>query len=187
MSNQANAIIPAMRLSELGEFGLINLIRTASARYVNPGRAPWRELLLGIGDDAAAWQSGNHIQLATTDTLVQSVHFDLGVITWEELGWKALAVNLSDIAAMGGIPKYALLSLALPAELKVKDVSDFVEGQCRYSSQYSHHGNNHRLLKRQNHASAVNSFPRRSNSRHRIRWIIGSWPRNAQGKDHPGS
>jgi len=127
MSNQANAIIPAMRLSELGEFGLINLIRTASARYENPGRTPWREMLLGIGDDAAAWQSGNHIQLATTDTLVQSVHFDLGVITWEELGWKALAVNLSDIAAMGGIPKYALLSLALPAKLKVKDVSEFID------------------------------------------------------------
>ena len=116
-----------MRLSELGEFGLINLIRAASVRYQNPGRTPWRELLLGIGDDAAAWQSGDSIQLATTDTLVQSVHFDLGLITWEELGWKALAVNLSDIAAMGGIPKYALLSLALPAGLKVKDVSEFVD------------------------------------------------------------
>jgi thiamine-monophosphate kinase len=126
MSNQANAIIPAMRLSELGEFGLINLIRTASARYGNPDSTPWREVLVGIGDDAAAWQSDNHIQLATTDTLVQSVHFDLGAITWEELGWKALAVNLSDIAAMGGIPNYALLSLALPAELKVKDVSQFI-------------------------------------------------------------
>jgi len=127
MSNQANAIIPAMRLSELGEFGLINLIRAASVRYQNPGRAPWREVLLGIGDDAAAWQSGDSIQLATTDTLVQSVHFDLGLITWEELGWKSLAVNLSDIAAMGGIPKYALLSLALPVALNVKDISEFVD------------------------------------------------------------
>jgi thiamine-monophosphate kinase len=126
MSNQANAIISAMRLSELGEFGLIDLIRTSSARYEDPGRTPWREMLLGIGDDAAAWQSGNRIQLATTDTLVQNVHFDLDAITWEELGWKALAANLSDIAAMGGIPKYALLSLALPAQLNVKDVSEFI-------------------------------------------------------------
>ncbi len=115
-----------MTLSELGEFGLIDLIRTASTRYQDPGRTPWREMLLGIGDDAAAWQGGNRIQLATTDTLVQSVHFDLGAITWEELGWKALAVNLSDIAAMGGVPEYALLSLALPAELKVKDLSEFI-------------------------------------------------------------
>ncbi|MDH4067812.1 MAG: thiamine-phosphate kinase [Dehalococcoidia bacterium] len=115
-----------MRLSDLGEFGLINLIRAASAKYEDPGRIPWRQILLGIGDDAAAWQNDNRIQLATTDTLVQSVHFDLGAITWEELGWKALAVNLSDIAAMGGIPRYALLSLALPAQLKVQDVSEFI-------------------------------------------------------------
>jgi len=127
MSKQANVIIQAMRLSELGEFGLIDLIRAASVRCQIPGRTPWRELVLGIGDDAAAWQSGDRIELATTDTLVQSIHFDLGLITWKELGWKALAVNLSDIAAMGGIPKYALLSLVLPAELKVKDVSDFVD------------------------------------------------------------
>lgn len=136
MSNQANAIIRAMRLSELGEFGLINLIRTATARYENPGRTPWREMLLGIGDDAAAWQSDNGIQLATTDTLVQGVHFDLGAITWEELGWKALAVNLSDIAAMGGIPNYALLSLALPAELKVKDVSDFINSITHMATEF---------------------------------------------------
>ena len=126
MLNEANAIIPQMRLSELGEFGLVNLICSSSARYENSGRTPWQEVLVGIGDDAAAWQSDNRIQLATTDTLVQDVHFDLAVINWEELGWKALAVNLSDIAAMGGIPKYALLSLALPCELEVEDISKFI-------------------------------------------------------------
>jgi thiamine-monophosphate kinase len=82
---------------------------------------------VGIGDDAAAWQIDKRIQLATTDTLVQDVHFDLDIIGWEELGWKALAVNLSDIAAMGGIPKYALLSLALPAHLEVEDISKFID------------------------------------------------------------
>jgi thiamine-monophosphate kinase len=116
-----------MKLSELGEFGLINLIRNSSARYENSGQTPRQEVLVGIGDDAAAWQGNNHIQLATTDTLVQDVHFDLDIITWEELGWKALAVNLSDIAAMGGIPKYALLSLALPGELEVEDISKFID------------------------------------------------------------
>jgi thiamine-monophosphate kinase len=126
MSKQANAIIPAMRLSELGEFGLIDLIRAASAEYENPARAPWREILLGIGDDAAAWESANRVQLVTTDTLVQGVHFDLGAITWEELGWKAMAINLSDVAAMGGIPSYALLSLALPTHLEVNEVSEFI-------------------------------------------------------------
>ncbi|MGB5925707.1 MAG: thiamine-phosphate kinase [Dehalococcoidia bacterium] len=136
MSNQASVIIPAMRLSELGEFGLINLIRTASARCENPERTPWREMLLGIGDDATAWQSGNRIQLATTDTLVQNVHFDLSAITWEELGWKALAVNLSDIAAMGGIPNYALLSLALPTQLKVKDISELISSFTHIATEF---------------------------------------------------
>ncbi len=136
MPNEADAIIPAMRLSELGEFGLIDLIRTATARCEDPGRTPWREILVGIGDDAAAWQSGNRIQLATTDTLVQGVHFDPGIITWEELGWKALAVNLSDVAAMGGIPDYALLSLALPAQLKVKDVSAFIDSFTRMATEF---------------------------------------------------
>ena len=125
-----------MRLSELGEFGLINLIRTASARYENPACTPWRETLLGIGDDAAAWQSAGRIQLATTDTLVQGVHFDLNTATWEELGWKALAVNLSDIAAMGGVPNYALLSLALPAQLKVKDVSEFINSFIHMAAEF---------------------------------------------------
>jgi len=116
-----------MRLSQLGEFGLIDLIRAASTRCEDPGCTPWREILLGIGDDAAAWQSDNRVQLATTDTLVEGIHFDPGIVTWEQLGWKALAVNLSDIAAMGGIPNYALLSLALPIKLQVRDVSGFID------------------------------------------------------------
>jgi thiamine-monophosphate kinase len=136
MLNEASAIIPPMKLSELGEFGLINLIRDSSAKYEDSRRSPWREVLVGIGDDAAAWQSENRVQLATTDALVQGVHFDLGVISWEELGWKALAVNLSDIAAMGGIPKYALLSLALPGELEVEDISKFINSMMHLAKEF---------------------------------------------------
>ena len=117
-----------MRVSELGEFGLINLIHSNITKSENFKRTPWKEVVLGIGDDAAAWQFNNHLQLATTDTLVQDIHFNLNVIDWEELGWKALAVNLSDIAAMGGIPKYALLALALPGELEVENIFKFTEG-----------------------------------------------------------
>jgi thiamine-monophosphate kinase len=136
MLNKASVIIPPMKVSELGEFGLINLIRNISARYENSGRTPWQEVLVGIGDDAAAWQSDNHIQLATTDTLVQDIHFDLDVISWDELGWKALAVNLSDIAAMGGIPKYALLALALPGELEVEDISRFTNSMMHLAKEF---------------------------------------------------
>ncbi len=136
MLNKASDIIPPMKLSELGEFGLINLIRNISARYEKPGRTPWQGVLVGIGDDAAAWQGNNRIQLATTDTLVQDIHFDLAIINWEELGWKALAVNLSDIAAMGGIPKYALLSLALPSELDVEDISKFTNSMMHLAREF---------------------------------------------------
>jgi thiamine-monophosphate kinase len=124
-----------MILAELGEFGLIDLIRS-SAECEDLARTPWQKVLVGIGDDAAAWQSNNRIHLATTDTLVQGVHFDLGVISWEELGWKALAVNLSDIAAMGGIPKYTLLSLALPPELKVEDISKFINSMVHLAREF---------------------------------------------------
>src|SRR4030042_1582281 len=114
-----------MKLFELGEFGLIDLIHSITDRLKNPQHNSWQQLLIGIGDDAAAWQCDAGIQLATTDTLVQDVHFDLSTITWEELGWKALAVNLSDIAAMGGIPEYALVALALPSELEVENICKF--------------------------------------------------------------
>jgi thiamine-monophosphate kinase len=136
MLNEASAIIPPMRLSELGEFGLINLIRDISAIYEKPGCTPWPEVLVGIGDDAAAWPGDNNIQLATTDTLVEGIHFDLDIINWEELGWKALAVNLSDIAAMGGIPKYALLSLALPSDLEVEDISKFTNSMMHLAQEF---------------------------------------------------
>ena len=117
-----------MKLRELGEFGLIHLIQELIDKSKNPEHASWQQLLVGSGDDAAAWQGSNCIQLATTDTLVQDVHFRLSTTTWEELGWKALAVNLSDIAAMGGIPQYALISLSLPDELEVADISRFING-----------------------------------------------------------
>jgi thiamine-monophosphate kinase len=124
-----------MKLSELGEFGLINLIRTSTG-YEKSGRSPWQEVLVGIGDDAAAWQSDNQIHLATTDTLVQDVHFDLDLISWDELGWKALAVNLSDIAAMGGIPRYALLSLTLPGKLEVEDIAKFINSMMHLAREF---------------------------------------------------
>ncbi len=112
-----------MKISELGEFALIKLIHDITSRFRDPGQASWQQLLLGIGDDVAAWQGNNYITLATTDSLVQDVHFDLDIIRWEELGWKALAVNLSDIAAMGGIPSYALVNLVSPGQIETEGIS----------------------------------------------------------------
>ena len=116
-----------MKVSQLGEFGLIELL----TRIVNKSserKARGGDLLLGIGDDASAWRCKEAIQVATVDALVQDVHFTLETVTWEELGWKALAVNLSDIAAMGGTPRYALVSLNVPGETETENVARLYEG-----------------------------------------------------------
>jgi thiamine-monophosphate kinase len=116
-----------MKVSELGEFGLIDLlavmISDSNINQVSPG-----QLLIGVGDDAAAWRSQSSIELATVDAMVQDVHFSLDTTSWQELGWKSLAINLSDIAAMGGVPRYALVALGLPEDTRVEDVSRLYEG-----------------------------------------------------------
>ena len=117
-------IILTMKVSELGEFGLVDLLAKVDYEIQDRQAAPWRQLLVGIGDDAAAWHTDASIELATVDSLIQGTHFTLDTTTWHELGWKALAVGLSDIAAMGGIPRYALVSIALPGHTEVDDVTD---------------------------------------------------------------
>jgi thiamine-monophosphate kinase len=97
-----------MRRPPAGEFGLIADL----ARIFGP---PPPGVVLGIGDDCAVLETGGEDYLLwTVDTLLEGVHFDLGYTSLRQLGRKSLAVNLSDIAAMGGIPQYALLSLGWP-------------------------------------------------------------------------
>jgi thiamine-monophosphate kinase len=117
-----------MKLSELGQFGMIDVV----AKMINESRdnsiESWKNLLDGIGDDCAVWRGDTHNQLAKVDCQVQGVHFNLDIISWEDLGWKALAVNLSDIASMGGIPRYALVSLGLPLDTEVENVVSLYRG-----------------------------------------------------------
>ena len=130
-----HAIISVVKVSELGEFGLIDLL----AKMVNssPGsQASRQQLIIGIGDDAAAWRGDASIQLATVDSFIQDVHFSLAIASWDELGWKALAASLSDIAAMGGIPTYALVSVALPDHTEVEDVTAMYRGMIELAQQF---------------------------------------------------
>ena len=120
-----------MKVSELGEFGLIARLAEAFAKGGQPSG-----LVIGIGDDAAAWRASG-VQLVTTDTLIEGTHFSLPHIPWRDLGWNALTVNVSDIAAMGGISDQALLTLALPAETEVADVDEFLAGMLEAGSEYS--------------------------------------------------
>jgi thiamine-monophosphate kinase len=111
-----------MRISDLGEFGLIERIRKTASR--NTRRAP-----IGIGDDAAALLlSPSATLLATTDMLIEGVHFDLKTTDLFSLGWKSAAVNLSDIAAMGGEPRFCLTAIGIPPSLTVEDITEFYRG-----------------------------------------------------------
>jgi thiamine-monophosphate kinase len=121
------AIIFLVKVSKLGEFGLIDLLAKMLSDAGVDRLAPDRPLV-GIGDDTAAWRCDASIELATVDTMLQNVHFSLDTINWCELGWKSLAINLSDIAAMGGVPEYALVALALPENTTVADVAALYEG-----------------------------------------------------------
>jgi thiamine-monophosphate kinase len=125
-----------VKVSELGEFGLIELINNIIDRSKNLEYSSWRKLVIGIGDDVAVWKGDNSLQLLTTDCLIENVHFDPGIVTWAELGWKAIAVNISDIAAMGGIPAYALVSLALPGEMEVDCISQLYQGMVSLCDQH---------------------------------------------------
>jgi thiamine-monophosphate kinase len=119
-----------MKVSELGEFGLIDLL----AKIAPQGGSEHR-MLVGIGDDAAAWRGDDSAVLATTDAMIEGVHFTRGT-PWWDLGWKALAVNLSDIAAMGGEPRYALVNLSLPGGTEVEDVAQLYRGMAELANRF---------------------------------------------------
>ena len=110
-----------MDLGEIGEFGLIHRIRNRMKAF-DP------HLVQGIGDDVAVIQMGEKALLVTTDILIEDIHFVRSWIDPCSLGKKALTVNLSDIAAMGGIPKYFLISLGLPKDLSFSFISFFYRG-----------------------------------------------------------
>lgn len=119
-----------MELSQLGEKGLIQRIQS----MLKTGN---EQILLGIGDDAAVISTHPDRKLIfTTDALVESVHFDRRYVPLESLGWKALAVNLSDIAAMVGSPLCAVISLAIPETWRVEEVDRLYQGLERCAETY---------------------------------------------------
>ncbi|MEK7246999.1 MAG: thiamine-phosphate kinase [Chloroflexota bacterium] len=115
-----------MKLSDIGEFGLIERL----AAIVGPAKHD--DVIVGIGDDAAVWRSGDEYLIATTDTMVEGVHFLAGA-PWEDIGWKAMAVNVSDIAAMGGWPRYALVTLCLPPDTDIQAIEQLYDGLNTYA------------------------------------------------------
>jgi thiamine-monophosphate kinase len=119
-------------LSELGEFGLIQRI----ARVVS--RDP--SALAGIGDDCAVLPTANpdlHL-LFTTDPVLEGVHFDASATPYQ-IGWKVMARNLSDIAACGGLPKWALVSAGFRDDTKTEFVEELYRGMNAVATQFGAH------------------------------------------------
>jgi thiamine-monophosphate kinase len=121
-SNKGNRM--DARLKKLGEFGLIDRLVTYLPEL------PANRWVVGIGDDASVLRlSENHYQLLTHDLLLEGVHFILqSRADFAGVGWKALAVNLSDIAAMGAVPQEAVVGLGIPARGKVAEAEAIYKG-----------------------------------------------------------
>ena len=114
-------------MSSRGEFGFIDYINAVF---------PVPEGTVGIGDDCAVLTAGEGELIFSTDLLMEGVHFLRSESSPEDVGWKAAAVNLSDIAAMGGKPVATFLSIALPKDAQGEWAERFIEGYRQISSQY---------------------------------------------------
>jgi thiamine-monophosphate kinase len=108
-------------IGALGEFGLIDHL-THSLKQTNGSTK------LGIGDDAAAIDCGNDYLLLSTDMLIEGTHFDLMYMPIQHLGYKSIAVNVSDIAAMNGIPQQVVVSLGLSNRFSIEAVEMLYKG-----------------------------------------------------------
>lgn len=107
-------------LSKIGEFKLIDEFKTIASRFSNSS------VLQGIGDDASVLKlSPDKLTLVTTDILIQEVHFDLSYTSMKHLGQKAAMVNLSDIAAMSGLPIAAFVSLGIHSSISKEMIMEF--------------------------------------------------------------
>jgi thiamine-monophosphate kinase len=120
-------------VADIGERSLIELIRQRI-----PPAPPW--VVIGVGDDAAVVEPArNTMDVLTTDAMVEGVHFDRAFTPPAAIGHRAMAANLSDLAAMGATPRVALLSLALPASLPAADLLAIVEGMLALISRHGAH------------------------------------------------
>jgi thiamine-monophosphate kinase len=112
-----------MKLSQVGEFALIKGIKELMEGHY-PG-----QVIMGIGDDCAILRPSRGVDLIiTTDTLAENIHFNTQWMSYYQVGWRALAANLSDIAAMAGTPLGALLACSLPAKHTKEEFDLLLQG-----------------------------------------------------------
>ncbi len=113
---------------DIGEFGLISRV----ARLL-PGNDA---TLVGIGDDCAVLKIGQALTLVSCDAAIEDVHFRRSLAAPEDIGWKAMASAISDIAAMGGQPRFALITLACPGNTETEFVNRLYYGFSTVAKRY---------------------------------------------------
>jgi len=124
-------------ISEIGEFGLIDRLKK-KCNEMNLSKHVAEQIVLGIDDDTAITKPAvGMLHLTTSDMLMEGVHFDLTYTSMRHLGWKLMVANLSDIAAMGGVPVHAIISIALPAKITVEMVEELYEGILQAAQTYT--------------------------------------------------
>ncbi len=130
---------PVMQIKDLGEFGVIDMLNAMVVELRSGpdiGAELGFHLTVDTGDDTAAWQTGTGVELFTTDTMVEGVHFTRTTTPWRDLGWKSMASNISDVASMGGLPLYALVTLGLPPETEMDDLKELYQGMLEINNEY---------------------------------------------------
>lgn len=121
------------KIEDVGEFGLIEKLK----RLIESKQGKDDDVVVSIGDDAAVITSeGKFYTILTTDSLVENIHFRLATTSPLALGYKAMAINLSDIAAMAGIAKYASISIGLKPQTEVDFVEKFCKGALQAGQMY---------------------------------------------------
>ena len=129
-----------MLVRDIGEFELIDalaaVIADANRSHIRSLDQRGFRMLRAIGDDAAAWRSPAGVRVFTTDTMVEGIHFDLRYTGWADLGWKALATNISDVAAMGCAPSYATVTLGLRGDIPVDGLTEMYRGMMELTAEY---------------------------------------------------
>ena len=116
-----NKNISRTELSEIGEFGLIDIL-TKNFPIENPST------IKGIGDDGAVIDFGNEKAIISTDLLIEGVHFNLAYVPLKHLGYKAVMVNLSDIYAMNAIATQITVSIAVSNRFPLEALEELYEG-----------------------------------------------------------
>lgn len=125
-------------MPRVDEFGLIRLLTGGRTRPHHTDRAdPEDGVVVGIGDDAAVLDGRSGFQwVVTCDTMVRDIHFKPETMTYEAIGYKAMASNISDLAAMGATPRFAVVALSVPAAMETELLRELYDGLYACAARY---------------------------------------------------